>query len=756
MSQRKSEPKKSRYYVLPDAATSASKTPIGSASFLPVSIPLLLALVALALASFGGGMLYDHVIPAPQFVSLWSLLAVPMALLFSGVALAASLWPRKTSPHPVNPGSRLVPTLAAGFLLWCILSALRSQTIEASERTLALFAAAFALGVVAAREARSFAGQIVVAGTVAGCASILSGLGINEYLVERRGGNPFWRVFVTFVNPDFLAGFLLLSLPVTLGLFLAMLPRKERSPNLLIGFALVLQFVCLLLTGSRLGLAALLCALVVTGALVIRSGALGGAVRRLVIGATIVLGLVAVVAGGPLYKRLMGSGMESYSAKFRVLTWQGTLRMAKSNPLLGTGLGTFETAYPPYAEVGFTQHAHNGLLQIAGETGFLGAIFLVLTLGGCLLLCVRAVSPGKDRVEESAYPTPMPDMGQPLLAAGIAGALVAALLHNLFDSDIYVPTNTLTLGMVSGLALAMPPLSRSKAEGEIAAGPGKPDTLSLVSRYAGLAIAFLLIVRAGRSGIGRMEAQEGADAQTPVAAAKGYTSALDLDGRNADYLLALASIYERSGQYPEAEQTYKRLLQAAPTGKSYRRYGRFLTALQRKEDAVTQHEKSRQADPNDLQNLLALADAYLAANRSSDAEKVYARMTEMYRGDFGQIRAVPELVDWEYGIAYLGLGDAAAARNDLPGAVKNFTESAHILGDFWNLRHLLIAQIRYQERPDLRQRITESYEQALSRWATALDKMGQPAEATKIRERRADFQAEKEKEDSQSTSSGTP
>src|SRR5205823_2852634 len=96
-------------------------------------------------------------------------------------------------------------------------------------------------------------------------------------------------------------------------------------------------------------------------------------------------------------------GAESYSGRFRALTWRGTANMAVKNPILGTGIGSFGTAYPRYAEAGFTEHAHNSYLQLAAEAGFPAAIFLIVIIGVALLAGIRAVwagPPEPEQVEE--------------------------------------------------------------------------------------------------------------------------------------------------------------------------------------------------------------------------------------------------------------------------------------------------------------------------------------------------------------------
>ena len=80
---------------------------------------------------------------------------------------------------------------------------------------------------------------------------------------------------------------------------------------------------CLVLTGSRLGLASLLLSLVALGVLAIRGRLLSPQARKIALLAGAVLLVGIVLAGRPLLRRLVSSGAESYSAQFRTRTWSG-------------------------------------------------------------------------------------------------------------------------------------------------------------------------------------------------------------------------------------------------------------------------------------------------------------------------------------------------------------------------------------------------------------------------------------------------
>ncbi len=747
----------------PDALT-VTPTVVAAVTLLPLSGWLLAA--ALAFLALGGGILYDRVLAGVGPAGPMELVATPLAAALIGGGVLLTFWyPREALP--ARPNNRLItPALCfALFLLWCALSLVRSGYMHSSVTVLSLFAAAFGAGVIAFRAARTERAITALLWAYTAAASVVSGIGINEYLRELRGGNALWRVFAGFVNPDFLAGYLLMAFPVAIILLLI---SRTPSARLLAGLASLLQVVCLVLTGSRLGLAAMVLSLVVFAVLALRSGALSPQTRRvsLIAGAVLLVGIIA--AGRPLLRRLLSSGTESYSAQFRVRTWQGARRMAAANPILGTGIGTFETAYSRYAVVGYTQHAHNSFIQVAGEAGFPGAALLVTGLAGILLTGVGAAGRAKARnADEQMGSTDSDETALRLIAAGLTASVVAAVIHNLSDSDIYIPANAILLGVLCGLTLG----TSSSVRNDDTAMPAHPVRLpQLVSPILPSLVAVAVLVQAFIVLAGRIAAN-GAELDSAIAfssianhasgdsasdvraslerAVAGYEAAESRDTLNPEYPMKLASLLEFLGRMAEAEAESRKAISRAAIGKTYYRYGRILAREGKAAEATSMHERARAVEPNNLGNLLALADTYLAFNRQADAESIYRYMVELSRGDFGKIRAVPELVEWEYGRALLGLGGAKLQRNDFAGAADDLREAVGRLGEFWRQRHLLIAEIRV--RPEERKRTADYYRQALSAYEKALTAQGKSGEAMEVSAHANSFDEERAKEGKAST-----
>jgi O-antigen ligase len=218
-------------------------------------------------------------------------------------------------------------------------------------------------------------------------------------------------------------------------------------------FGGVITFSLLLSTASRGGF---LAALTGIAAILALSGTLAvtQARSRQTVFGVIALGfaviLLFLLSGGDLQTRLFATLEEPQLDAVRLVLWDSAARMIADAPLTGLGLGTFETAYPLYADrlLPFTlDKAHNDFLELAAGWGLPAALLWWLALSWLLVLCIRGVFV---RRRDRAYP---------LLAAG-CGALVAT--HSLFDFSLQIPAIALTFAVILGLGVAQAFPTRSQ------------------------------------------------------------------------------------------------------------------------------------------------------------------------------------------------------------------------------------------------------------------------------------------------------
>jgi O-antigen ligase len=257
----------------------------------------------------------------------------------------------------------------------------------------------------------------------------------------------------TFVNRNHYAGFLAATLPAGFGAIVASLRRVHEGPAarrrfallgdegaraLLLGLSALIGLAGLLLSYSRAGIAVAVAAVATT--IAVTSG--GRAVRR----AALVLAIVAVAAI-PLadvgFERLVGRYADATGDVVleggRLDVWRDTIRLIRNVPVLGCGLGTFTWAFPAVSGPGIRlhyTHAHDDLLQLAGEGG-LAAIAVLLAIA------IPVARSGMRLVAEARDP----------VAVGAAAGLVAMGLHALVDFDFHIPADAAIAAILAGIVL---------------------------------------------------------------------------------------------------------------------------------------------------------------------------------------------------------------------------------------------------------------------------------------------------------------
>jgi len=213
------------------------------------------------------------------------------------------------------------------------------------------------------------------------------------------------RVFSTFGNPNFLAGYLLALFPWALVRTLTAVQAKPRR-TLALWMALMLgAFTFARVRGAYIGLGiGVLTALGFLALSEVGKAALQRQRRWLTVAlAALMLSLVVLLAQQGGLKTFSLSGD---TARYRLETWRVTARMVRDHPWFGVGLGNFKVQYPAYQHQGYapadfvqhpytlTEHTHNEPLQVWAEGGVVGLVLLLLMVGtGCAPL-VRAAREG--------------------------------------------------------------------------------------------------------------------------------------------------------------------------------------------------------------------------------------------------------------------------------------------------------------------------------------------------------------------------
>ncbi len=219
--------------------------------------------------------------------------------------------------------------------------------------------------------------------------------------------------------------------------------------------AVLVSFSLMVATASRGAFLAVFLAmatmLVIAIALSRKRAGKATAVRAAVLLVAVLLAALVWLNGGLLQARLDRVVQTGLAEDVRFALWSAAARMVHDAPLLGLGLGTYENAYPLYADHVFPyvmDRAHNDYLELAAGWGLPAACAWWAAIAWLNLLCLRGVF---IRRRNRAYP---------LLAVG---ATVMVGVQSLFDFNLQIPAIALTYAAILGLGVAQAFSTRSRS-----------------------------------------------------------------------------------------------------------------------------------------------------------------------------------------------------------------------------------------------------------------------------------------------------
>jgi O-antigen ligase len=290
-----------------------------------------------------------------------------------------------------------------------------------------------------------------LAGAVAS-ATIVAGAALFALYTGRTGSVGFLtstgdlvnRLTVgTFTQPNSLGGFLVLLAPFALAA--ALVERRGRLVSL--GALLVISIGVYetFSRGALMGLAAV--------PFVFLRG------RRLLFVVPLVVVAVLVVTPGLVTERFATVNQSGGDLATRQDFWNAGLHIWADNPVLGVGLGGFPNAYSqarvpakqflPDSVLEPPPHAHNLFIQMLAEQGVLGLLALLAVLG----VAVRMALELRRHAERWLR----------VMGSGMLAALVAFLIHNMFDVTLVQETG-IDFWALLGLLSALTAIARDRSD----------------------------------------------------------------------------------------------------------------------------------------------------------------------------------------------------------------------------------------------------------------------------------------------------
>lgn len=319
---------------------------------------------------------------------------------------------------------------------------------------------------------RTAAGRIARGLVLIGCVLAIVGIAQKALLgdVAYNGMKiyGFWTPenlltspFGPFVNKNHFGGWMLMVIPLSVGLAMDAFERDARSiaggfrrwlvwlssPDggrvMMYGSAALLMSVSLMLTRSRSAMACLaLTTVLCAGAVWRRTGSkrtasgVGAALAALLL-----LGVFYAGSDAAIGRFIT----ETDSAQLRLRIWTVAIDVWRAFPWLGSGLNTFGTSTVFYQRPGLAhyQEAHNDYLQLLAEGGLVAGAFLFMGIAGTAVGVRRRFA--VDRQPESYW-----------ARVGAVIGLVAIAVQSLMEFSLQIPGNTALFVVLLALALYEP------------------------------------------------------------------------------------------------------------------------------------------------------------------------------------------------------------------------------------------------------------------------------------------------------------
>lgn len=313
---------------------------------------------------------------------------------------------------------------------------------------------------------RRLAAGLVVLG------ALLAVIGLVQRVISPRVIYGFWvpeqgiTPFGPFVNKNHFAGWMVMALPLVLGLAAGMmvrgsgraptwrarlgrLSRPETAASAMTLLAAFMMTVALLLTLSRSGIVS--AAMTLAVAALVTPRFVRGQGRRLAIGLALLALAAAVWAGTDRLADRFGE-IGSVGINDRAGMWTDTWRMAAASPVFGIGIRAYTRASFAFQSILPGLHvsaAHNDWLQLIAEGGLLVGI-------PAAWLLVELVREGARRFRDHGRTA---DYGTSYwIRAGAAGGLFGIGLQSLVEFSLQMPGNTILFALLWAIVIAPLPV----------------------------------------------------------------------------------------------------------------------------------------------------------------------------------------------------------------------------------------------------------------------------------------------------------
>lgn len=266
------------------------------------------------------------------------------------------------------------------------------------------------------------------------------------------------RAIGSFSYANFLANYLALCLSLGIGLLVSELAINpvQKSPmqqlraltkimlsnKVILRLALIMMIIGLILTRSRMGNSAFFIALSAVSIYAFFFYRRKPKHLRLLIISFFIIDLIIIGALFGVEKVTERLSQSSLSAETRDEVLLDSIPLVLDKPWLGSGGGSFYTAFPAYQPQpysGYYDNAHNDYMQFAVELGIPTTLLLGVLILLCLYNCIVVMYTRKTPLYQG-------------LAFGCAIAIIHMLLHSSVDYSLQAGANSMTFMLILTLS----------------------------------------------------------------------------------------------------------------------------------------------------------------------------------------------------------------------------------------------------------------------------------------------------------------
>lgn len=327
------------------------------------------------------------------------------------------------------------------FILAIVVATVTSLDPMGSFRDLAIHLSALGLLFITVNSINNKNELNVILSAFVFTATLVALYGVYQYFVgveldpawvdEANNPDITTRVFSVFGNPNILAEYLIMAIPVSVALFWGSRRLIKKLIFLLTSMILAGTLVLTLSRGGWLGFAFGIFVFILL-------------VEKRLFLLCIPVGVLSLfVLPQSIINRILTIGsLTDSSNAYRIKIWQITTDIIRDHWIAGVGFGyiPFKKTYETYIRTMPIFHAHNTYLEIAAELGIVGILLFIILIFVIYKYAIINSIKSKDKYIK-------------IITAGLLAGVASLLFHGLVEHVLYLPRIIITFWTMIGFIL---------------------------------------------------------------------------------------------------------------------------------------------------------------------------------------------------------------------------------------------------------------------------------------------------------------